>query len=79
VLLHSCEVITEEDMEDITEEEQSFGWFEPGRYAWRCRDPEPLLEPFPVRGAQGIWELKDDIQGAEIIRVSQDRFRQKRA
>lgn len=54
-LLHSCDLITEEDIEDVTEEEQLYGWWEPGRYAWRLRDHRPLIEPFPVRGAQGIW------------------------
>lgn len=59
VLLHSCDEITEEDIEDVTEEEQVYGWWKLGRYAWRCRDPQPLAQPVPVRGAQGIWTLRD--------------------
>lgn len=59
VLLHSCDIITEEDLEEVTEEEQLYGWWTPGRYAWRCRDPQPLAVPVPVKGAQGIWNLPD--------------------
>lgn len=55
VLLHSCEPIDEEDLEEVTEEEQLYGWWKVGRYAWRMRDHKPLVEPIPVRGAQGIW------------------------
>lgn len=62
VLLHSCDVITEEDLEDVTDEEQAFGWWRPGRYAWRLRDNEPLADPIRVSGQQGIWnlEIKND-------------------
>ena len=61
VLLHSCDPITEEDLEDVTEEEQVYGWWKPGRFAWRCRDHEAFGEPVPVKGAQGIWKLPDAI------------------
>lgn len=54
-VLHSCDLVSEADIEDVTEEEQLYGWWEPGRYAWRMRDHKPLVEPVPVRGAQGIW------------------------
>lgn len=61
VLLHSCEPITEEDLEDVTEEEKLYGWWQEGRYAWRVREPESFDEPVPVRGAQGIWTLPDAV------------------
>ena len=38
VALDSVERITEEFVEDITLEEQAFGWHELGNYAWRLRD-----------------------------------------
>lgn len=60
VLLHSCDVITEEDLYDISEEEQAFGWYSPGRYAWRLRQPLILDPPVAVRGSQGIWEWSED-------------------
>ncbi|MCP1540003.1 hypothetical protein J2W79_005138 [Methylorubrum extorquens] len=61
VLLHSCSEITEEDLEDVTDEEKLYGWWKPGRFAWRCRKPEPFAKPVPVRGAQGIWTLPDAV------------------
>ena len=61
MLLHSCDPITEEDLEDVTEEEKAYGWWTEGRYAWRVRDPKAFEEPVPVRGAQGIWTLPDAV------------------
>ena len=55
VTLHSCDVITEDDLEDISDAEREFGWWEVGSYAWRLRYPRPFPEPIPARGAQGIW------------------------
>ncbi len=70
VFVHSSDLITEEDLEDVTEEEQIFGDWRPGRYAWRCRDPEYLTEPVPVSGQQGIWTLTD---GAKILNFGRAR------
>lgn len=53
--LHSCDFMTEDDIEDITDEELAFGWYEPGRYAWRFRYPRAFARPIAIRGAQGIW------------------------
>ncbi|UIN38338.1 ASCH domain-containing protein [Methylobacterium oryzae] len=61
VLLHSCEPISEEDLEDVTEEEKVYGWWTEGRYAWRVREPDAFDDPVPVRGAQGIWTLPDAV------------------
>lgn len=58
VTLHSCAPITEEDLEDITDEERLYGWWEIGRYAWRLRHPEEIKEPVSVRGAQGVWDWR---------------------
>lgn len=57
VLLHSCDVITVDDLDDITDDEKLFGWWTPGRFAWRVRDPVWFKHPFPVRGQQGIWDF----------------------
>lgn len=37
-------------------EQAPYGDFTPGRYAWLLDDIEPLPEPIPARGAQGLWE-----------------------
>lgn len=56
VNLHSCDVMTEEDLLDITDEERMFGVWEVGRYAWRLRHPEAFEQPVRARGQQGVWE-----------------------
>jgi len=56
VELFDCEPIGADFTDDITSEEEAFGWFTPGRYAWRVRRPMPFPHPVVARGAQGIWE-----------------------
>ncbi|WLR90879.1 ASCH domain-containing protein [Shinella zoogloeoides] len=58
VLLHSVELITEEFLDDITEEERSYGWYHLGNYAWRLRYPQLLEHPIPIQGKQGLYEWK---------------------
>lgn len=71
VLINSCDPIGEDDLDDITEEEQLYGDWRPGRYAWRGRDPQFLPEPIKVSGAQGIWFLKDAAQVLDFNRTAQ--------
>lgn len=42
----------------LSDRERAFGWYGAGRHAWLLRDPLPLADPVPVRGAQGIWEWR---------------------
>ena len=68
VQLHSFEHITDEFLDDITEEEKAFGWFNQGSYAWRLRNPVRLPHPVPIRGKQGIYDfygLDPDRKGSE--------------
>jgi len=58
-VLNSCEVMTEDFIEDVTDEEQLFGVWEPGRYAWRMRDPVAFQIPLLARGQQGIWSFDE--------------------
>lgn len=68
VILHSCDLMTEEDLDDVSTCEYSFGVWEEGRYAWRVRAPVAFERPIPVSGAQGIWELDDEIiRSAQIL------------
>lgn len=64
-LLHSFEPVTEEFLNDITEEEQSYGWYDLGNYAWRMRYPEILEHPIPIQGKQGLYEWKGFESGAQ--------------
>lgn len=55
VLVDTCREIDSALLELIDEQECAFGWYEPGRFAWLLRDPEPFDRPVPVRGGQGLW------------------------
>lgn len=37
-------------------DQRAYGDFTPGRWAWLLTDIEPLAEPAPARGRQGVWE-----------------------
>ena len=52
--LASCDLITDETLEDITPAEALFGDYRPGRYAWRLRAPQ-AFGPYYARGQQGLW------------------------
>lgn len=67
VFVNSSDIIEEDDLDDVTEEEQIYGDWRPGRYAWRCRDPQLFPEPIKVSGKQGIW-FHDD--GAKVLPFS---------
>lgn len=34
-----------------------YGHFEPGRWAWILDDIDPIKQPVPARGRQGLWNL----------------------
>lgn len=58
-IFDSQEIVTPELLEDISLEEQQYGWFEvPGRtvWIWRMREPVCLEHPIPIRGAQGLYD-----------------------
>ncbi|MDX5091627.1 hypothetical protein SD939_10455, partial [Lactobacillus crispatus] len=38
----------------ISHQEDSFGWFESGRYAWELADVKQI-DPVPAKGQQGLW------------------------
>ncbi|MBA8881780.1 ASCH domain-containing protein [Phyllobacterium myrsinacearum] len=58
VLLDSVELITEDFLEEITDEEKAFGWHQLGGYAWRLRYARQLPHPIPIQGKQGIYDWK---------------------
>lgn len=43
---------------NLTDQEESFGDYSPGRWAWLLADIKPLAEPILARGAQGLWNWK---------------------
>lgn len=42
-------------------EEHAFGLYTPGRYAWGLRHVQRLATPVAYRGAQGFFEIPDDL------------------
>jgi activating signal cointegrator 1 len=50
-------------VENLSEQERTFGDYSPGRYAWKLEDVRRLEEPIAVAGKQGLWnwELTPDL------------------
>ncbi|BAH42142.1 hypothetical protein HP570_10090 [Brevibacillus sp. RS1.1] len=44
----------EGQMKRICLQEDSFGWFEHGRFVWEMTDVKPF-DPVPAKGQQGLW------------------------
>lgn len=36
-------------------------WADPACWHWTLADPQPLAEPVPYKGRQGLWNVPDDI------------------
>lgn len=65
-----CTEMTEATIQQLAEqapEEHAFGLYEPGRFAWRLVQVEPLAVPVPFKGKQKLWwlprEVLDESQG----------------
>lgn len=58
VFVDSVELMTEEFLEDVSDEEQAYGWWELGNFAWRLSNPEPFDTPIPIKGKQGLYEWR---------------------
>lgn len=51
----------------IVDGDWRYGDFSPGRFAWKLENVRAFKEPFPVRGAQGLFEVDDAlIMGREM-------------
>jgi hypothetical protein len=42
----------------LNEQEEAFGNYDTGRYAWVLEDIEALTVPIPAKGALGLWDWK---------------------
>lgn len=60
---------TEPLLPKIDAQEQAFGNYGSGRYAWRLENPRPFLQPIPYRGKQGMWTW--DIDAPETTAAAQ--------
>lgn len=45
----------------IDQYEQAYGDFSPGRWAWRLDGVRRLRSPLPFRGAQGLYDVPDEL------------------
>jgi hypothetical protein len=58
--------VTERFMENPNE--QAFGDYSPGRFAWLLSNPQPLVSPIPYKGKLGIFEVPDEaLEGASYV------------
>lgn len=55
VLVDGCREMDASFLEELEPQEEAFGIYGPGRFAWFLRDPRPLDRPVPAKGAQGVW------------------------
>lgn len=65
--LTDCIRMSSQWIDDLIREhhqEWELGHYAPGRYAWVLTDVQPLAEPVPARGYQGLWEFDDALIGA---------------
>ena len=46
----------------VSGNELSFGDYTVGRYAWILEDVQPLKEPVPAKGMQGLWNLPLEVK-----------------
>lgn len=46
---------------DVSDQEIAFGDYTPGRFAWITKNLRRLPEPIPYRGAQGLFDIPDEV------------------
>ena len=52
---------TEQVASQLTDLEESWGNYGPHRYGWIFQELRPLPEPIPFRGAQGFFDVPDEL------------------
>jgi hypothetical protein len=45
----------------VSDQERAFGNYADGRYGWRFEAIQALAEPIPYRGAQGFFDVPDEL------------------
>jgi len=59
-VLRGCR-FTEDVAHQLSAEEQAFGNYEPGRFAWFLQDARRIAIPIPCRGKLGLWTVPPEI------------------
>jgi hypothetical protein len=70
VTIDECLVMSEEFMDEVSDEEKAYGHWERGNFAWRLADLNPLEHPIPIRGAQGIYDWNGVLPNGSEAQVS---------
>lgn len=52
---------TEAIVNSLSKNEQAFGNYQAGRYAWKLEMVACLENPIPMNGSQGLFEVADDL------------------
>ena len=59
-ILTRCNLIDEGFIAKLSPQELDLGDFTLGRYAWEFETMVPVEPPIPARGAQGLWNWKEN-------------------
>lgn len=60
--LTDCVEMTEEFISQQSESEIACGDWNVGRYAWKFENVQPLPQPIPLKGQQGLWKVSLSIE-----------------
>ncbi len=52
----------------LSVQEQRFGDYSAGRFAWILEDVQPLPEPIPAKGSLGLWEWENSFAMLRNVR-----------
>lgn len=61
VNLDDCRRVHDGWVPDVSDNEIAFGDYTPGRFAWITSGVRRLDKPIPFRGAQGLFEVPDNL------------------
>ncbi|PZR92059.1 MAG: hypothetical protein DI537_14635 [Stutzerimonas stutzeri] len=64
-VLDSVDVMTPELLDDVSDEEKAYGWWDVGNFAWRLTGAREFPRPIPIVGKQGLFEWNGTIPDAE--------------
>jgi hypothetical protein len=56
-----CGCVPVELLPPLSPEEEAFGDYRPGRWAWELAIPTPLAAPLPCRGRLGLFDVPEPI------------------
>jgi hypothetical protein len=54
----------------LTNGEEAFGNFGPGRFAWRAENPRLFREPITFKGSQGFFNVPDELVAEALRRAA---------